>query len=108
MTANVESTYTHRDPYSFPTRRSSDLTGVDLPVQAKATFTSADASAGISLTGLTSTSDKAVFVDIAACNCGGLAIAAEPDRKLERNAAPNQVGSSSIITKSPAGTDTMP
>src|SRR5439155_8733726 len=68
----------------------------------------ANASTGISLTGLTSTSDKGIFVDIAACNCGGLAMTPEPNRTLGLNAGPNQVGSSTIITKSPAGTDTMP
>src|SRR5439155_1610634 len=31
-----------------------------------------------------------------------------PNRTLDLNAGPNQVGSSTIITKSPAGNDTMP
>src|SRR5439155_13591025 len=88
---------------------SSDLfTGVDLPVQSSATFTTANASTGISLTGLTSTSDNAIFVDIAACNCGGLMMTSETNRTHDLNAGPNQVGSSTIITKSPAGNDTMP
>src|SRR5439155_20461276 len=84
------------------------FTGIDLPVQSSARFTAADASAGISLIGLTSTSDKAIFVDIAACNCGGLTMIAETNRTLGLNAGPNQVGSSTIITKSPAGNDAMP
>jgi hypothetical protein len=75
---------------------------------SSATFTAANASGGISLMNLTSTRDKSVFVDIAACNCGGLAMIAETNRTLGLNAGPNQVGSSTIITKSPAGNDTMP
>src|SRR5207253_538501 len=77
-TANVVITYSNGGTFVFDRACARTFTGVDLPVQAKATFTAADASAGISLTGLTSTSDKAVFVDIAACNCGGLVMTAEP------------------------------
>src|SRR5947208_397613 len=51
---------------------------------------------------------NAIFVDIAACNCGGLMMTPETNRTHDLNAGPNQVGSSTIITKSPAGNDTMP
>src|SRR5207248_167748 len=69
-TANVVITYSSGGTFVFDKACARTFTGVDLPVQAKATFTAADVSAGISMTGLTSTSDKAVFVDIAACERG--------------------------------------
>src|SRR5207244_4479862 len=99
---------TNGGTFVFDTVCARTFTGVDLPIQSTATFTAANASGGMSLTGLTSISDKAVFVDLAACNCGGLAMIAETNRTLGLNAGPNQVGSSTIITKSPAGNDTMP
>src|SRR5437867_9564259 len=71
-TANVVITYTTGSTFVFDRACARTFTGVDLPVQSSAIFTTANASTGISLTGLTSTSDKAIFVDIAACNCGGL------------------------------------
>src|SRR6185295_6294397 len=101
-------TYTTGGTLVFDRACARTFTGVDLPVQSSAIFTAANASGGISLPGLTSTSDKAIFVDIAACNCGSLAMVAETNRTLDLNAGPNQVGSSTIITKSPAGNDTMP
>src|SRR5438552_1452153 len=70
-TANVVITYSSGGTFVFDRVCARTFIGVDLPVQSSAVFTTADASGGISLTGLTSTSDKAVFVDVAACNCGG-------------------------------------
>src|SRR5437867_6345314 len=107
-TANVVITYTNGGTFLFDRACARTFTGVDLPVQSSATFTTANASTGISLTGLTSTSDKAIFVDLAVCNCGGLLMTPETNRTLDLNAGPNQVGSSTIITDSPAGNDTMP
>src|SRR5439155_9191616 len=77
-TANVVITYTHHATFVFDRACALSSTDVDLPVQSSATFTTANASTGISLTGLTSTSDNAIFVDIAACNCGGLGMTPEP------------------------------
>src|SRR5262249_43736297 len=107
-TANVVITYTNGGTFVFDRACARTFTGVDLPVQSSQTFTTANASTGISLTGLTSTTDKSIFVDIASCNCGNLQMTAEPNRTLGLNAGPNQVGSSTIITKSPAGNDTLP
>src|SRR5262249_36622968 len=103
---NVVITYTNGGTFVFDDACARTFTGVDLPVQPGATFTTANASAGIGLTGLTSTSDLSIFVDVAACNCGGLTMPPEPNRTLGLNAGPNQVGSS-IIMKSPAGSDAM-
>src|SRR3989441_6846720 len=107
-TANIVITYTNGGTFVFDSACARTFTRVGLRIQSSATFTAANASGGISLTGLTSTSDKAIFVDIAACNCGGLAMIAETNRTLGLNARANKAGSSTIITKSPAGNDTMP
>src|SRR5207248_9226321 len=56
---------------------------------------------------LTLANDKVVFVDIVACNCGGMLMVQEPNRMLHLNSGLNQVGSS-VLIKSPAGTDPMP
>src|SRR5262249_32685971 len=107
-TANVVITYTRGGKLMFDQACARTLTGVDLPVPSSGvTFSTGHASSGINLTGLASTTDKSIFVDIAACNCGGLVLTPEPNRKLDLNAGPNQVGSSTL-TKSPAGNDTMP
>src|SRR6185369_12521975 len=107
-TANVVITYTNGGTFLFDYACARTLTDTAWPVQSTATFTTADASSGIRLTGLTSTVDKSVFVDIAACNCGGLTMTPEANRILGLNAGPSQAGSSAIVTKSPAGTDMMP
>src|SRR2546430_8651483 len=77
------------------------FTGVDLPVQSSATFTTANASTGISLTGLTSTREEANTSDLQSQSCVVFGLLPEPNRTLDLNAGPNQVGSSTIITKSP-------
>src|SRR5207237_1666673 len=106
--ANVVITYTNGGTFVFDRACARTFSGLDLPVQSTAVFTAANSSAGVGLTGLTSSTDKAVFLDIAACNCGGLTMTTETNRTLDLNAGPNQVGSSRIITKSPAGNDTLP
>jgi len=107
-TANVVITYTNGGTFVFDYACARTFAGVDLPVQASSTFTTPEASGSMSLAGLASITDKAVFVDVAACNCGGLIMIPEANRTLDLNAGPNQVGSSTIVTKSPAGSDTMP
>src|SRR5438876_3313838 len=60
-TANVVITYTSGGTFVFEIGRASCRESVYLSVQSSATFTTANASTGISLTGLTSTSDKDIF-----------------------------------------------
>src|SRR5262249_32992370 len=106
--ANVVITYSTGGVLVFDAACARTFSGVDVPAQSGVAFTTANASTGLSLTGLASTSDKSIFVDIAACNCGGLTMIAEPNRTLGLNAGPGLIASSAIITKSPAGSDTMP
>src|ERR1051326_6356217 len=107
-TGNIVITYTSGGTFVFDSACARTFSGVDLPAQSTASFTTADASSGISLASLRSTSDKAIFVDIAACNCGSLVMTPEANRTQNLNSGPNQVGSSTIIPKPPAGADTMP
>src|SRR5262249_11452662 len=107
-TANIVIAYVNGGSFGFDRACARTFTGVDLPIQSSAVFTTANASPVLSLSGLTSTSDDAVFVDIAEANCGGcLGMSVETNRTLGLNAGPGQVVSSTILTKSLAGADTM-
>src|SRR5262249_27112251 len=63
-TGTVVITYTSGGTFVFDDACARTFTGADLPVQPGASFTTANAAAGLSLTGLTSTADQSIFVDV--------------------------------------------
>jgi len=105
---NIVVTYADGGVYVWDAVCAMAFSSVTKPPQATGTYTASDASAGISLPGLTSTTDNAIFIDVASCNCGALVMTNETNRTLQMNYGPYIAGVSTIITKTGAGNDTMP
>lgn len=105
-TGNVVVTYANGGTYVWDAVCAMTFATVTKPAEDADSFTSAGSST--SAISLTSSSDNAIFIDVVACNCGGLTMTAETNRVQRMDYGPATATVSTVITMTPAGSDTMP